>query len=150
MTWRRGDRPNYALGRLKPGAMNKTEAAYAGHLELERRAGRVQWFKFEGVKLRLADNTFYTPDFLVLAADGVLECHEIKGWWADDARCKIKVAADLFPFRFRALQARAKRQGGGWAEEDFSNAPDASQRESELFPQQPAPVAPRHRPEAPF
>jgi hypothetical protein len=53
----------YALGRLPVGTMNKTEAAYAGHLELQRRAGDVEWFKFEALKFRLADNTFYTPDF---------------------------------------------------------------------------------------
>ncbi|VEB42963.1 Uncharacterised protein [Chromobacterium violaceum] len=37
-----------ALGRLRTGAMNKTEAAYAQHLEAQKVAGRVAWFKFEG------------------------------------------------------------------------------------------------------
>lgn len=54
-----------------------------------------------------------------MAADGVLELHEVKGFWSDDARVKIKVAADRFPFRFRAFKARAKRHGGGWAVEEF-------------------------------
>ena len=61
--------------------------------------------------MRLADNTFYTPDFAVLAADCVMECHEVKGWWQDDARAKIKIAADLYPFRFLALRALPKKQG---------------------------------------
>lgn len=110
---------NYALGRLKAGAMNKTEAAYAAHLELLKRAGAVQWIRFEGLKLRLADATFYTPDFAVMAADGVIECHEVKGFWTDDARVKVKVAADQYPFRFLAIKALPKKQGGGWAVERF-------------------------------
>ena len=117
---RPGQKAFYAQGRLKPGSMNKGEAAYAAHLELLKRAGEVLWYRFEGVKLRLADNTFYTPDFAVLAADSVMECHEVKGFWQDDARAKIKVAADLYPFRFKALRVRAKKRGGGWEEENFS------------------------------
>jgi hypothetical protein len=99
--------------------MNKTEAAYGQHLEALRQAGEVQWYGFEAVKLRLADNTFYTPDFAVVAADGVMEMHEVKGFWEDDARVKIKVAADKFPFRFVAMKAEAKKRGGGWKAETF-------------------------------
>lgn len=109
----------YALGRLKVGAMNKTEAAYDQHLALLQHAGEIQWRKFEGLKLRLADNTFYTPDFAVMAADGVMEVHEVKGFWQDDARAKIKIAADIYPFRFLAIKAKAKKDGGGWAVEAF-------------------------------
>lgn len=112
----------YAQGRLKTGQMNKGEAAYAAHLEREKAAGRVLWWKFEALKLRLADNTFYTPDFAVLAVDCVMECHEVKGFWQDDARAKIKIAADLYPFRFMAFKAEAKKRGGGWVSEDFSNS----------------------------
>jgi hypothetical protein len=109
----------YALGRLKTGEMNKGEAEYAAHLEGMRAAGAVLWWKFEGVKLRLADNTFYTCDFAVLAKDGILEMHEYKGFWQDDARVKIKVAASLYPFRFVAVKPRAKKQGGGYEAEAF-------------------------------
>lgn len=94
----------YALGRLKPGHMNKTEAAYAQHLELLKQAGEIHWFTFEGMKFRLADNTFYTPDFNVMLANGELEQHEVKGFWQDDAKVKIKVAADLYPFRFIVIK----------------------------------------------
>jgi hypothetical protein len=108
-----------ALGRLKVGTMNKTEAAYAATLDARRHAGEVAWFKFEGMKLRLADNTFYTPDFAVMLADGALEMHEVKGFWQDDARAKIKVAADLYPLRFIAVRVRSKKEGGGWVIEEF-------------------------------
>ena len=110
----------YALGRLKTGQKNKTEEAYGNHLEFLKRAGTVAWYKFEGIKLRLADNTFYTPDYAVMLTDGSMECHEVKGFWMDDAKVKIKVAADLYPFRFVAIKAKAKKDGGGWSVEDFS------------------------------
>lgn len=112
-------KPFYALGRLKTGQMNKTEAAYAELLNQRQMAGEVLWFKFEGIKLRLADNTFYTPDFAVLLANNEMECHEVKGFWQDDARVKIKVAADQYPFRFIAIKPVAKKNGGGWSEEIF-------------------------------
>lgn len=108
-----------ALGRLKTGVMNKTEAAYAATLEQRRAVGEVAWFKFEGIKLRLANNTFYTPDFFVMLADGALEAHEVKGFWQDDARAKIKIAADLYPLRFVAIRAKSKKNGGGWDQEYF-------------------------------
>lgn len=109
----------FALGRLKAGQMNKTETAYAAVLEQEKQAGEILWYRFEGVKLRLADNTFYSPDFFVMRASGLLEAHEVKGHWQDDARAKIKIAADQYPFRFIAVKVRAKKDGGGWAVEEF-------------------------------
>jgi len=99
--------------------MNQTEAAYAAHLKEAQQGGEIEWFAFEAVKLRLADATFYTPDFFVMRSDGTLECHEVKGVWEDDARVKIKVAAALFPFPFRAVTRVAKRDGGGWKTEHF-------------------------------
>jgi len=109
----------YALGRLKTGVMNKTEAAYAEYLKSLAMAGEVVWWRFEGIKLRLADNTFYTPDFDVMKADGMMEIHEVKGYWEDDARVKIKVAAEQYPFVFLAIKAVAKKNGGGWVREEF-------------------------------
>lgn len=108
-----------ALGRLKLGELNKTEQAYRAHLEALKQAGEVLWYRFEGVKLRLADNTFYTPDFAVMLANGELEMREVKGFWQEDARVKIKIAAAQYPFRFIAVTARAKKHGGGWNVEEF-------------------------------
>ncbi|WGR90646.1 DUF1064 domain-containing protein (plasmid) [Bradyrhizobium sp. ISRA432] len=98
--------------------MNKTEAKYAEHLK-SIEGTVIAWSKFEAVKLRLADNTFYTPDFAVMLLDGTMEMHEVKGFWEDDARVKIKVAASLYPFRFKALKPIAAKRGGGWEVEEF-------------------------------
>ena len=32
---------------------------------------------------------------------------------------KIKVAADMYPFRFLAVRVKPKKEGGGWAMESF-------------------------------
>lgn len=119
MTSTPNNRRRFALGRLKPGTMNKTEAAYERELREALTIGDVLWYRFEGVKLRLADNTFFTPDFAVMLSTGEIEIHEVKGFWTDDARVKIKVAADQYPFRFIAVKARSKKAGGGWEREVF-------------------------------
>ena len=115
----RGRIPARASVRRVPGAMNGTEAAYAQALEEQRCAGEVAWWAFEAVTLKLARDLRYTPDFIVQLADGTLEAHEVKGFWRDDARAKIKMAAALFPLRFIAVQRAAKRDGGGWVIEAF-------------------------------
>lgn len=99
--------------------MNKTEEAYAYHLQARIAAGEVEWYLFEGAKLKLADLTYYSPDFMVMLKGGVLEMHECKGHWQDDARVKIKVAAERFPFRFVAVKALPRNKGGGWEYEVF-------------------------------
>ncbi|MGE3293844.1 MAG: DUF1064 domain-containing protein [Geminicoccaceae bacterium] len=86
--------------------MNRNEQAYA--LELVRRhfAGEIKHWAFEPEKLRLADNTFYTPDFRVMGVGGEIEFHETKGrkgdgyWCEEDAKKSIKVAAEQHPYRF--------------------------------------------------
>jgi len=95
--------------------MNKLEARYAFELEARKRAGEVVWFLFEPFNLRLAERTYYRPDFAVMLADGTLEVHEVKGFWEDDARVKVKVAAAKFPFVFRAIT----EEKGCWVVETF-------------------------------
>lgn len=106
----------FARGSLKPREMNKTEAKYAAHLDALQLCGDIRWYGFECIKLRLADNTHYTPDFMVLTKDWLLEIHETKGFWRDDARVKIKVAAAQFPFKFFGI----RKDKTGWDREEFS------------------------------
>lgn len=115
----KGQHKAFAQGRLKTGEMNGLEAEYDAVLDGRRHHGEIAWYKFEGVKLRLADNTFYTPDFAVMLADGQMQMHEVKGFWQDDARAKIKVAASLYPFEFIAIRKQSKKAGGGFVEEHF-------------------------------
>ena len=99
-----------ALGRLKQGQMNRTEAEYGTMLEALKRSGEILWYKFECINLRLADNTFYKPDFLVLSKDSVLEVHEVKARFVtEDGWQKLKITAELFPFKFVLAQKKNKQ-----------------------------------------
>ncbi len=94
--------------------MNKTEAAYSRQLEAKCATGEIVWWKFEALTMKLAKDTRYTPDFVVMTRDGYLEFHEVKGFFEDDAKVKVKVAAEMFPFTFRLVRARAQKHGGGF------------------------------------
>jgi|SRR5579859_4491113 len=105
-----------ALARVVRPAMNKTEAAYADHLEQLRQVGHIVTWLFEAITLKLGDDCRYTPDFLVIHADRTVELVEVKGFWRDDARVKIRVAAQRFPwFRFTGI----RRERGAWHPEHF-------------------------------
>lgn len=107
----KGRRPADATLGYVAERMNKLEAKYAGRLEALRRAGKIVFWKFEAVALRLADRTTYNPDFYLMLPDGSVGFHETKGFWRDDARAKIKVAAEEFPeMFFVAVQWDGKRK----------------------------------------
>jgi hypothetical protein len=100
--------------------MNGTERDYAITLEARYRNGEIAAWRFEKVTLKLADDTRYTPDFWVVYPTGRVEFIEVKGFWRDDARVKIRVAAAQFPeFAFHA----ARKDRGGWQIESFSPVP---------------------------
>jgi hypothetical protein len=105
-------RTRYARAYVRqPRGMNKTEAAYEAYLGGLKVAGTIQFYEYEAVTLRLGKDTRYTPDFLVIAADGTLELHEVKAGkmqpdgsvkplTEDASRAKLMIAAEMFPFRF--------------------------------------------------
>jgi hypothetical protein len=107
-----------ALGLRSPPArerpadgMNGLERSFRDRLDaaLHRRAISVYWR--EGIKLRLAGRTWYTPDFAVYTwADG-FTLVEVKGYMREDAAVKIKVAATLFPYWKFLLVYRQDRTG---------------------------------------
>lgn len=87
--------------------MNGLETRYSLRLKDHVTRGFIQDWRFEAINLRLADNTFYRPDFLVIGRHGQIEFHETKGFWREDARVKIKVATALFPwFAFWGIQEK--------------------------------------------
>ena len=107
----------FAAGRLKRGEMNNTEKAYDRYLQELLATGKILWYRFEGIKFRLAKDLSYLPDFAVMLPDGQIEIHEVKGAmriFQDDAKAKIKMAAAMFPFRFLVVIPRPKKYGGGW------------------------------------
>lgn len=102
-----------ATVRSASAGMNKTEAAYAQELELLKAAGVIKFWRFESIRLRLADGTFYTPDFLVVLSDDTIEIIETKGFMREAARVRLNVAADIHPFRFYL----ARKEGQSFTKE---------------------------------
>ena len=108
----------------KRGKKNKSEQAYEHYLALEKATGRVLDWWFEPMSLRLSECDAgqplrYSPDFLVLAADGTVYLDDVKaqakrGKTFDDpaSMVRIKAAADRYPlFLFRIVRPIA---GGAW------------------------------------
>jgi len=90
--------------------MNKTEAAYALVLEARKRAGEIRDYWYEGIRLVLGHAANYTPDFLVVLADGTVELHEVKGFMREAAHTRLAVCARLYPFPIKLV----RRHGKGW------------------------------------
>lgn len=95
----------------RPDRLNKTEAAFLATL-------KHQWpfatILSQQVKLRLAQKTWYTPDFILIQQDmsGTrMLAYEVKGFMRDDAAVKLKVAAEAYPFFEWHLVRKTK---GGW------------------------------------
>jgi hypothetical protein len=115
-----------AKGKTKPRVrgQNKTEAEYSRHLEAEKQAGRISAYWYEAWKIRIADNCTWTPDFVVIDCDGMIEWHDTKSWWEkakkvgieEDALIKMKAVAEMYP-QFKVL-ATWKR-GGVWEQRVF-------------------------------
>lgn len=101
---------------------NKTEAAFGRHLEWEQQAGRVKWFGFEKIKLRIGKRCWLTIDYIVVTADGAVEFLDVKGrkgdgyYCKDDAKVKLRAVATIFPF---AVAVVWPLQGGGWGREEM-------------------------------
>jgi hypothetical protein len=106
--------------------MNGIERRYLAEILRPRETTRdLIWFAFESLKLQIGHRCWYTPDFVVVAADGTIECHEVKAtWgtgkagWEEDARVKIKAAASRYPFlRFTAANGGNR----GWNFEEIKS-----------------------------
>lgn len=104
----------HAKGR-KPGEMNKTETRYSQHLEERVARGEVLRWDFEPERLKVADGSWYCPDFRLLMPDGEIHFHDVKGFPEPVGRVKIKVCAEQHPmYLFFEVRKQLKKDGGGW------------------------------------
>jgi hypothetical protein len=112
--------------------MTAAEREYLDHLRLGVEAGELLEAAYERFRLRLADDTTYTPDFDLIEKDGAVVFVEFKEtrrvssaitrllpryapFWEDDSRVKFKLAAELYPhFAFRAVRKLHPDEGFGW------------------------------------
>jgi hypothetical protein len=124
----------YGAGKTKygkrhtPGKMNATEALYAEILEDRKRAGEVLDWHFEQAIFVLARNSkghrdmTYTPDFMVVRADGEIEFIDTKGSGPIDPKSivKIRCAAERYwYFTFAVEQRQTKKAGNGWKRTEY-------------------------------
>lgn len=109
-----------------PTGLNKLEQEYYTHLLRLKANGEIHDCMPQPLKLNLAPGLActYTPDFMVVRNDGILEFHETKGYWHDDARVKIKVAADKYPFVFVAVTK--PRKSSPWQYEYFTQEQESA------------------------
>lgn len=102
--------------------LNKTEAAYLAHLQQRVADGKLLRVDPHPEKLRLADRTWYCPDFRVIELDGSVRFDEVKGFMRDDAAVKLKVAAELHPYRFFLVRAVGPLARGKWQIDEVCRA----------------------------
>jgi hypothetical protein len=102
---------------IKGRSMSNAELEYAMELEMMRRIGEIESWKYEGVTLKLADGCRYTPDFFVVVSSMILRLRfvEIKGakvW--EDSIIKFKVAKEQNPWAEWQMHQRSK--DGQWSQ----------------------------------
>lgn len=109
----------YALGRIAKGKMNGTETAYAQRLDALKHDGTIIDWKFHVLRVRLADNTYYEPDFIVMTAERELQIHETKGTFTTPlGQAKVKMCAEVLPW-FRVFKC-SKQKDGSWVIQEFN------------------------------
>ena len=72
--------------------LNKTERGYLAYL----RRLNPEPIGIQNITLKLGDDCRYTPDFNYINENGRLVFAETKGFFRDDAKVKLKVAARLY------------------------------------------------------
>jgi hypothetical protein len=91
---------------------NQWERDYASYLEQLRHLHQIEWWAYECINLRLADNTYYRPDFLVVT-ENEIQIHEVKGRMRNEGLVKFKIAMNCYPFfRFKMV----KKINGTWSQ----------------------------------
>ena len=106
-----------AAAKKRRGVLNGLERDYLARVSTLIALGELRdVLEHESIALRIANGAQFRPDFPVVALDNVLEFHEVKGFWREAARVRIKAAASIYPcFRFFGV----RRIDGAWQYERF-------------------------------
>lgn len=105
----------------------KLEKDYANHLEVQRKAGLIDEWRYEWVTFVLADDANnlirYTPDFAIIKGDE-LRFVESKGFWHVAGLLKFRLARAQLPFELVAV----RRIKGEWV---YTDTPSRDKRKGE-------------------
>jgi hypothetical protein len=88
---------------------SKWEAERAALLAARKQAGSIADWRYEGIRLKLADGAWYKPDFMVKHNDGSVELEEVKGHWREAARLRWKIAVEQYGDVFNFSLCTMKR-----------------------------------------
>lgn len=107
-----GERPVRPTFEIRPTtdeeSLNKTERRFLAYL----RAKPNSVTGIQNITLKIGDYCRYTPDFWHISDSQAFTFYEVKGgFWRDDARVKVKVAARSFRWANFIVAQRVK---GGW------------------------------------
>lgn len=95
-------KPNRLIGRAqrRDPYRSKLELEYSVRLSRLQQAGLISEWRYEPCNIRLANNTFYKVDWLVIHTDRSREWCETKGYHQNirESLTKWKVAAGLWPW----------------------------------------------------
>lgn len=84
------------------------EQEYAHLLNIRLAAKEIIGWQYEAIRLKIADKTTYTPDFLILYPDGSQEFVEVKGYLRQSANVKFKACAEKFKGFKWSMQHKVK------------------------------------------
>jgi len=93
-----------------------TEERFAEHLALQLAANEIKGWLYEPLRFNLGGGAWYKPDFRATELDGTWTFFEVKGFWREAARLRIKIAAAAHP-DVRFVGVRLIK--GVWEFEDF-------------------------------
>ena len=77
------------------------EANYARYLNFLKKQREIQSWQYEAKTFEFTEikrgTRSYTPDFLVVNNNGLIEFHEVKGWMDPRSKTKLKRMAKYYP-----------------------------------------------------
>ena len=106
------------------GVMNATEKRFESSvLRTLQLTGEISSWQYEPAKWRYGTDfkATYTPDFMVLRADGMIEMIDVKGsgGWEAATRNKIKACAEKYPQFLWVGYTEDRKRRSNFAREEF-------------------------------
>lgn len=94
------------------------ERRYAEFLESRKILREIIVWQYEGIRLQLGGGATFMPDFAIIRRDEpdgrrITELHEVKGFWREAAKVRMKVAVDRWQEYFDFYLVTAGGVKGG-------------------------------------